>query len=649
MSRLRSAVALVLAAIAWAASASAAHGAGWLDGPTFGGRDAPAHGSFDVAADGTATIAWSAPDTPGGSPTLRLRQLASDGAPGTERRLGAAEAWAEPAVAVTPRGDGVVAWLSPGDIVNVARVTADGAVGATQQLGVAWPGMLAAGIDEAGDATVAWTGFANESPAPMVHVRRVRADGTLTTERELPAPDAANLQVAVSPGGLSWVAWSAPPAPLADPAVWAVRLDAGGAISAAPQALSPEGVLTRNPVLSASAAGAAITWSGGTGLDSHMGGVRLPATGGLAGAALPFPATMGRLPSATTNAIAADGTVTAVWPVEAPGPSSVLAFRRFPPNAPPTAVQQLAQQGPEFSNDDAPTLAHASDGALLLASIRWLDFPPNVDPELLVRRIEADGAVGAEQVLGPAAFFGWLRLEADARGGALLGSYRGGHPDDAAYDLHLFDGGRPWVEAAIPAAAEVGAAAAFSVAASDRSGIASIAWSFGDGATASGAAATHAYGEPGERTVTVTVRDRAGEETVVSRVVRVAPRPVVVPPGDRPRGPGTARAAARLKIAAVARRGARVTVRGTIARSAGGRVTVTWSQKAGRRTVVRKATGRIASGRWTATVRLTRALARARAGRATVKVAYKGDADTKAASAKRTVTAGRGTAGKRRR
>lgn len=81
-------------------------------------------------------------------------------------------------------------------------------------------------------------------------------------------------------------------------------------------------------------------------------------------------------------------------------------------------------------------------------------------------------------------------------------------------------------------------------------------------------------------------------------------------------------------------------VGGSIARSAGGTVTIVYSQRIGRRTLTARKTATIVRGRWSATLRLTGRLARA-TGRAKVTVSYAGDADTQRATAARAVTKAR--------
>jgi hypothetical protein len=57
----------------------------------------------------------------------------------------------------------------------------------------------------------------------------------------------------------------------------------------------------------------------------------------------------------------------------------------------------------------------------------------------------------------------------------------------------------------------------------DRVSPVSIAWGFGDGATASGGAVSHAFGTAGAFTVTVTATDAAGNATSATHPVLIAP------------------------------------------------------------------------------------------------------------------------------
>jgi serine protease len=61
----------------------------------------------------------------------------------------------------------------------------------------------------------------------------------------------------------------------------------------------------------------------------------------------------------------------------------------------------------------------------------------------------------------------------------------------------------------------------FSSTSTDDSGIASQAWWFGDGASATGASVSHTYGAKGSFTVTLTVKDAAGLSSTAQKTVSV--------------------------------------------------------------------------------------------------------------------------------
>jgi hypothetical protein len=88
---------------------------------------------------------------------------------------------------------------------------------------------------------------------------------------------------------------------------------------------------------------------------------------------------------------------------------------------------------------------------------------------------------------------------------------------------------------AVPATGVVGQAVAMSVDPSDAGSAVTTSWNFGDGLSATGAAVTHTYNSPGERTVTITGVDAAGNTTQTSQKITIDPAPV---PEDPEPGPG---------------------------------------------------------------------------------------------------------------
>jgi PKD repeat protein len=62
-------------------------------------------------------------------------------------------------------------------------------------------------------------------------------------------------------------------------------------------------------------------------------------------------------------------------------------------------------------------------------------------------------------------------------------------------------------------------------AATDRWSGATLSWNFGDGATATGVALSHAYGAPGVYTVTTTATDGAGNPASTTRTIQISNPP----------------------------------------------------------------------------------------------------------------------------
>jgi hypothetical protein len=134
-----------------------------------------------------------------------------------------------------------------------------------------------------------------------------------------------------------------------------------------------------------------------------------------------------------------------------------------------------------------------------------------------------------------------------------------------------FDGQPPEIApVAVPPSGFAGQVLGFGAVASDTlSGVDSVSWAFGDGSTATGAAATHAYTSAGAFGPTVTVTDAAGNSATASGATsiaalpsgssRAAPGPPG-PPAAEPLGVALGRLPARLKRRALLRRGVRVTI-----------------------------------------------------------------------------------------
>ncbi len=99
----------------------------------------------------------------------------------------------------------------------------------------------------------------------------------------------------------------------------------------------------------------------------------------------------------------------------------------------------------------------------------------------------------------------------------------------------------------VPATGVVGQPVAMSVDPFDLWSPVTSSWKFGDGSSGSGAAVSHCYSSPGERTVTVTGTDLAANATSASQAITIEPDPALGPgshpcaapePPEPPENPG---------------------------------------------------------------------------------------------------------------
>jgi len=167
-----------------------------------------------------------------------------------------------------------------------------------------------------------------------------------------------------------------------------------------------------------------------------------------------------------------------------------------------------------------PRLAVGDDGRALLT---WSRYPSTTGPRSLEVATRPPGGAfgppaevtsdGSENFTAPVAL--------DAAGDGAI-AYQN---DTAPRRVHVrgFDAGAPVLSGvSIPASASPGAMLGFAASAFDVWGPVTLSWSFGDGASGSGGAPTHAFASAGRYTVTVTATDAAGNASSQSGTVTVA-------------------------------------------------------------------------------------------------------------------------------
>lgn len=678
--RSRRAVLLLSTLLACGTGAAGAQAATWTAGPSFAPGTFSGVGGAATDGTGVSTVVW-AQDSGDGSAVFAQR-ISPNGSRGPELRVGTG---AGATVAATSSG-AVVAWtLTTGSHdVRVARIGAGGTVDSPVTVAsggsLTMPPVVASRPN--GDLAVAWVapvdldadGHEDDNQGQL-HVRRVAADQTRGPDVDLGlASYGLSLRnvvsAAITADGRARLAWSTVNAAGTASEVRVARLTGTGAldtvssVSASPYSTMPD--------VAANGANAVVTWWEGDDpalAFLRLQAARLPATGVIART----PTTIGSgissagAPSKAV-AVAPDGAATIAYPRGSTtlNTSASVFVRRLAADDTLTPETLLSATPKANVRASTPALAPAAGGELM-AVWSQLDTttPGNSSFQVVGRSITADGTPGGDttNVPGGADAFMLPPVVAGDGAGNGIALWAGfGGTNSLGYRTAQFDAVLPAVDASIPASVERGVEATFSVKASARTGISGVAWQFGDGGTSLGTSVNHTYGRTGSYPVTVTVTDFTGARTVVSRTVEVTepgsgtPGGGSTPPGgggstpggggNAPGGGGAAgsgsgaetRAAALLKLTKVTRKGSKLTVAGTIDRRAGGRVSLTWTQKVGRKTLRQTATAKIAKGKFSATLKLTKKLAKAKtSGKLTV--AYAGDASLRAASATKAVKA----------
>ncbi|HEY4277667.1 MAG TPA: PKD domain-containing protein [Conexibacter sp.] len=673
------------------AAPSAAHAAAWLGGPQFQSGPQAVAGDFAEAPDGSSTAAWI--ETSGTAATVRFQHAGPDDALSPPRTLGPAAPAVQgfPQVATAPSSMTAVAYLSTASspaaapTLRVALIDAGGGLlrdtlvttftSADAQDGIF--GDVA--VDSAGDATVAWTSGNSAGGGGHAHAARVSAaDGVVTSYPTLGSSTVALLGAtgdtvgaAMTPDGTAWAGWVG-----SDHVASVARLNNDGTLDSS---AVPSGAPTPGIDITASAAGGAIAWQAlpldpddVSIADSSVAGVRLPTSGALTGTSFQtssLPTTSGFSPLGSGFGIVAapDGTIT----VQSSGllladalPRGKTEISRFAPEAMTANAQQI---GGDAMLAYGLGIGGAPDGSVIAASLQGDGGPTSA---LAGSRIAPDGALSPSTAVSsldtpePQAVAATFSTQADNLNGGMIGYLTGGVSGAGGpWSVQTFrlDGAGPTVTADVPATGAPLAPITFSGTVADPS-TATLSWDFGDGSGDTGLRVDHAYATPGTYTVTASATDEHDNTTAMTRAIVVA-----APTSDDGGGRGTpptksddgggrdtpppaaARAAASLKITKATRSGAKVTVAGTIAKSASGKVAIVYAQRVGRKTVkVRKAVS-IAKGKWSTTLTLPRSLTRGRAarGNGTVTVSFAGTDAVKRASAKHAVSFARARSGKR--
>ena len=231
-------------------------------------------------------------------------------------------------------------------------------------------------------------------------------------------------------------------------------------------------------------------------------------------------------------AIAPDGTVVLAWQrfnQGHPATYGIGASVRSPGGSfsPP---QHVAEDGP--TTVDGPAVAADATGALLVAWSRG---------GIIQSASRLPGAAGQFGGASPVSHAGNAtipRLAADGRGD-VAAIWRVVDATGSSVQLGTAgrDGAPPVLtQSTIPAGGRPGAALPFAASATDIWSPVSYGWSFGDGATASGATTTHAFAPVGVFDVSLTATDAAGNTATATGTTAISVPSLACPPARRADG-----------------------------------------------------------------------------------------------------------------
>jgi hypothetical protein len=223
--------------------------------------------------------------------------------------------------------------------------------------------------------------------------------------------------------------------------------------------------------------------------------------------------------SEATLAVEADGTARALWS-RIGTTSYVIQAVTLPPGGTWSQPVVLTPDGPGFEAI-RPSIAVDPVGGGVFAA--WDEQIGATQVEAQVAHSTPSGSWTSPEPVGEAAPGSAPALGVDGVGDAVA-VFPLGNVNPTDLRARALDVAGPSVTGVTaPATATAGQSASFSATATDVwSAVTSYAWSFGDGATASGASPTHTYATPGTYPVSLTVTDAVGNSTTRTATTTVA-------------------------------------------------------------------------------------------------------------------------------
>jgi hypothetical protein len=488
----------------------------------------PGNGGVDVATDpqGNTIATWT--HRSGTSQIVQAAVRPPGGSFGSPQDLGTVEPESvlgilapTPDVAVDAHGNAVVVWghpLAAGHVIQAAVRPAGGRFGAPIDLSDGSRDAVAdprVGISADGTATAVWTW--NNGTHTVIQAATRPPGGAFPPAGAAPtlsdtAQSAKDARVAVNADGDTVVVWTRSNA---TNVIAQARVRPAGGVFADVVDLSATGRDASDPDVAIDPAGrATAVWLRWNGANTIAQARSLTAAGALDTGVdeVSDPGVDALVPSL---ALDPDNNAVAVWTGNRLTKGASRASR-----ATFGAPQTISGPG---QDNELPKVAIDSAGTAISV---WSQSIVQIQSS----RRPAGGAFGGVEDVTPrptATVPGDVApsITIDDEGNAIVGftSFRPAPDSRTVARFTAYDAAPPAItRVSVPGSGTTGQPAAMSAAASDRWSGATIGWSFGDGATASGRSAVHAYRAPGVYTVTVTATDGAGNATSSTRVIQVS-------------------------------------------------------------------------------------------------------------------------------
>jgi len=503
-------------------AAPASASSGWVDAETLTPPVADA-GQPDVAVDagGTAVAVWT-----GDRGAIEVVQRAPG--EGWTAPVTLAPSGALPRVAVDAQGDALVAWAEAGSGQAVVRTALRPAGGTWLRqpdldAGGTFVSALTARFAADGTATVSW-----ETSGGLRAARRSAA-GTWGAPLDLtpPGEDVAGGDVAFADDGSATVAWAQEGAAAGGATLIQTAVRTPDGAWEPKTAVSQPQLQAADPRLAVDGRGQLLaTWAGDDGHGGYAAQAALRTTAGVWEGPSRLSASYYRV---STPQIAFDGTgrAIAVWDrwdrrTAASVDFAVEAAVR-PAGGPWRAAAQLSPTGePRLG----PQLAVTAAGDAVAVWSAATDSPKGIQGARLAAGALTWSPAATLSPAGETADAPAVALDAAGNGIAI---FRGRAPEGEIVQVARLDATPPAItDTSLPDTAMVGQPVLFAVGATDTwSALAPAAWSFGDGAEASGFTVAHTFRAPGRYAVTVTVVDGGGNIATHSGTIRVTPAPVL--------------------------------------------------------------------------------------------------------------------------